>query len=103
MSFKDERVLFIHQAAGSMKVCENLEMLKKGDKLYVLINPNVDYVVEIKTDSVEILNLNSAQKAMYREAIAFMWLGFFIYGGAVFMIGYGVYQIIKERKEDRKK
>jgi len=63
------------------------------------VNPNVDYVVEIKTEEQEILNFESAQAAMLREATGFMWPGIVMYCGAAYLFVYGIYVFIKERRD----
>lgn len=101
LHFEDGEVLTVHQACGSEKFFERLETVEKGEKIYALINPNVDFVVEINTEDSEILNIEMAQNAMLREATGFMWLGIFVYCAAAFLIVYGLYKWIKERKQDR--
>jgi len=97
--FVDDEVLTVHHACGSDAFFDKLDALEKGERVAVLVNPNVDFVVEIKTDTQEVLNFGSAQKAMKNEAITFMWMGIVLYCGAAYLFVYGIYEFIKERKD----
>ncbi len=99
--FEDETEHTIHQCCAYVEILDGLKALHKGEKLYVLINPTTDYIVELKTESKELLNFDDSQRLMLFEAKAFMWLGIVLDVGAVCLTAYGIYQLIKERKEDK--
>ena len=99
--FEDETELTIHQCCAYGEILDGLKSLHKGEKLYVLINPTTDYIVELKTESKEILNFDDSQRLMLFEAKAFMWLGIVLDAISVILTAYGIYQLTKERKEDK--
>ena len=98
LSFDDERVFVIHHACGSSELYEKLDAVMPGTQLELRINPNVEYVVEIRAGGRLILDMDTAQNAMLREANAFMWLGIAVYAMAAFLLVYAVYKLCKERK-----
>ena len=99
--FEDETELTIHQCCAYGEILDGLKALHEGEKLYVLINPTTDYIVELKTESKELLNFDDSQRLMLFEAKAFMWLGIVLDASAVILTAYGIYQLTKERKEDK--
>ena len=101
ITLADETEYTIHQICVYGETLDSLDRLQKGEKLYVLVNPKTEYVVELKTESNEILNFEKSQADMQREAKWFMWLGIAIDIGGVYLLIYGIYQLIKERKEDK--
>ena len=43
-----------------------LVTMKKGTKLFLLVNPNNHYVVEVRTETQELLNFDITQKAIFK-------------------------------------
>jgi hypothetical protein len=97
--FTGDEMLEVHHSCGSEALFDKLDALEKGDQVAVLVNPNVDYVVEIKTEEQEILNFEKSQELMLKDATGFMWLGIAVYCGAAYLFVYGIYMFIKERKD----
>lgn len=81
---------------------ESLDCLEKGTTLHMLINPDNNYIIELRADEEEILNFDYAQKKLRQEGTGFLCLGIFM----LVLCGYFVYTAIttKERitKEDIK-
>lgn len=81
---------------------ENLETIKKGTKLHILINPNNNYIVELKTDEKEMLDFDYAQKKLWQQAVGNLYFAIFM----LLLCIYFIYKSIttKERitKEDIK-
>lgn len=96
--FADEEMFWVHQACGTQDFLEKLDTVKAGTPMELVVNPQVDYVVEVTADGRELLNFEGAQEAMQREATGFMWIGIVVYAAAVFLIVYGVYTLIREKK-----
>ena len=99
--FEDGSVFYIHLACSSSDLCERLDTLVAGQRLDLRINPNVEYVVEIQSGDILILDMDTAQDAMLQEANAFMWLGIVVCVMAAYLVIYGVYKWRKERKHRR--
>ena len=98
LDFEDGQMFVVHHACGSSELHDRLNAVAAGQMLDLRINPNVEYVVEIRAGDRLLLDMDTAQNAMLREANAFMWLGIAVYAMAVFLFVYGVYTWCKERK-----
>ncbi len=98
--FEDKTELDIHECCASRELLDSLDELEKGEKLYSLINTDLGYIIELKTESTELLNFDDTQAQMLRNAKWFMWLGIVVDAGGVYLLGYGIYQLLRERKED---
>ncbi len=99
LSFKDEMKCDIHECLGSIDLYDKLDSLSSGEKLYVLENPETGFIIELKTDKEEIINFETSQAKMLKNAKFFMWMGIIADIGGVYLLIYGVYQFLKERKE----
>lgn len=91
----------VHYANASDDFLEKLDALEKGAYLEILENPKAMYVVEILADGQEILNFDTAQTAMLQAETGFVYLGIALYIGAAYLLGYGIYQLIKEKREEK--
>ena len=81
---------------------DTLSSLKKGTKLYILVNPNNDYIVEIITGSREILNFEESQAALDAYDNGYIAIGVFICFAGVFIITYGLVSSKQKEKEIEK-
>ncbi len=90
----------VHFSAVDPELEEKLQQLSKGDFLTVLVHPEELYVVEIRSEHGEILNLEHAQACLQGEARGFLGLGIALFCMTVFLTIYGVYGIVQERKRD---
>lgn len=86
----------IRSACMNKYVWNDLKDLKKGTELHMLINPNNNYIIELQTDSKEILNFDFAQNRLFREGIAFLALAIFFFVGG---FCYFVYKAITTKEK----
>ena len=76
-----------------------MKSLEKGTTLYLMVNPNNDYVVEIKTDTAELMNFVTSQEELDKYDNGYIGIGIFIIFCGVFFIVYAVVQATHKRKE----
>ena len=69
--------------------------------MYLLVNPNNGYVVELVADGNVLLEFNYAQKAMERDSILGLYLGFFLYASAIAFIVQAVLDFKKKIKREK--
>ena len=85
---------------------EKLLALEAGTKVYLLVNPNNDCVIEIKTETEELLNFESSQKAIAAYGNGYVVLGIFLCLTGVFLAVFGLassrYKKIETERHDRK-
>ena len=72
-----------------------LDTLEKGTVLHMLINPDNNYIVELKANEKEMLNFDYAQKMLRQDGVGFLYLAIFM----LVLCCYFVYKAIttKER------
>ena len=81
-----------------------MNAIPEGTTLYLLINPHTDYVVEIRTDTEELMNFDAEQQAIDQYDNGYVWLGVFLIACAVFLLCFSFAQSANKKKErDRKK
>ncbi len=95
---KDKSSYDLHTSCGVHKIAAKLDKLKKGDNITVAINPKHDCMIELKTGSDVILDIDYAQKCMKEDAVRYFWLGIVIVGGAVFLFVCSIRFTVKENK-----
>ena len=74
--------------------------MKKGTKLYILVNPNNELVAEIKTDTRELLNFETSQREVAAYGNGYVVIGMVSFAGGIFLIFYAVGVIRSRRKEE---
>ena len=89
--------LFPHTQTTDFK--NAMESLKKGTMLYILVNPNSDYVAEIKTDTQELLNFEASQEAIAKYDNGYVGIGIFVCFCGVFLIVFAILSLKHEKKE----
>lgn len=97
--FEDGSVYDVYAHTETADFQEKMKSLSKGTKLYLLVNPNNDYVVEIKTDTEELLNFEASQQEIYDYGWGYVGIGVFACGCGVFLMAYGIVLIGHKRKE----
>lgn len=97
--FADGSVYDVYPHTESSDFRERMESLPKGTKLSVLVNPNNWYVVEIKTESEELLNFEQSQQAIDDYDNGYVVLGIAVCAMGVFLIGYVIGSTLSKRKE----
>lgn len=93
--FENEEKEYIRGACVNKELIKDIEALEKGTKLHMMINPDNNYIIELKTNSDELLNFDYAQKKLQQEGVGFLCIGIFM----LVLCGYFVYKAIttKER------
>ena len=81
---------------------DSMEILEKGTKLYLLINPNTSYAVEVRTDTKELLNFESSQREMADDQKGYVFIGGFLVLAGMFFIVYGIF-LARHRKTEKAK
>lgn len=76
-----------------------MEALEKGTKLYLSVNPNNGYVVEVKTDTAELMNFETSQKELDAYDNGYIGIGVFVILCGVFFIFYAIIRTGHKRKE----
>ena len=101
--FKDGSSYDVYPHTEGYELDESLEELERGTKLYLLINPNNDYVAEIKTDDAELLNFESSQRNIASYDDGYVYIGIFMCAAGVFLIVYALALTRRKRSEDERK
>ena len=86
---------------GELADC--LDELEEGTVLHLLINPNNHYVVEVKTDSEELLNFEATQTAIISYDKWYAGIGVFMCLGGGFLIVYGIVSLCSRKREERRR
>ncbi len=73
--FKDGHYFYVSLACESKEFIKSMKSLEKGTVLDILVNPNNDCIIEIKKDSDELLNFETAQKAIDSENNGYFIIG----------------------------
>ncbi len=100
--FKDGSVYEVYPHTESREFQEMMKALQKGTKLYILINPNNDYIVEIKTDTEELLNFDLSQKELDSYDNGYIGIGIFMCFAGVFLVMYVIISSCYYKKEKQK-
>lgn len=97
--FTDGSEYNVYPHTESQDFRKALESLEKGTKLYLMVNPNNDFVVEVKTDTAELMNFETSQKELDAYDNGYIGIGIFVICGGVFLVFYAVIQKLSRRKE----
>lgn len=89
--FKDAETLSIASVCVSDELFERLDNLPEGSRVDMLLHPNSDYVIEIKTEEKTIMDYEYATGRMHTESIGFLIFGLCVYAVSVYFI----YQTIR--------
>ncbi len=92
--------VYPHTLPGEFR--DSMETLERGTKLYLLINPNTSYAVEVRTDNKELLNFESSQKEMADDQKGYVFIGGFLVLAGVLFIVYGIF-LARHRKTEKAK
>ena len=99
--FTDEHCQYIDSSCVSEELLQLFEKIPKGTEMYLLVNPNNGYVVELVADGNVLLEFNYAQKAIERDSILGLYLGFFLYASAIAFIVQAVLDFKKKIKREK--
>ncbi len=100
--FQDGSCYEVYHYTQTADFEKTMETLEKGTKLYLTINPNNNYVIEIKTDTKEILNFEESQLAIDKYDIGYIVIGAIAIFAGVFLILYVVASSKYKNKENEK-
>ncbi len=103
LNFSDGTTLSVYPHTETQDFIDTMNSLPRGTRLHVLINPNNDYVAEIKTDTVEILNFESSQQRIVDYDNGYVAIGIFTVAGGVFLIFYSIALRSNTKKEKERK
>lgn len=98
--FEDGSAYEVYAHTETQEFRETMESLKKGTKLYILVNPNNELVAEIKTDTEELLNFETSQREVAAYGNGYVIIGMVAFAGGVFLIFYAVGVLRSRRKEE---
>lgn len=89
----------VYPHTESREFRETMMSLEKGTKLYILVNPNNEYVAEIKTDTEELLNFELSQKEIDKYDNGYIIIGCVVCASSVFFFIYAILMANHRRKE----
>ncbi len=97
--FEDGSVYYVYPHTESMEFQNKMKSLEKGTMLHILVNPNTDNIIEIKTDTEELMNFEISQQEIYGYYTGYLVLGIFVCVGSVYLIWYAIVSHKHEKKE----
>lgn len=77
---------------------DKLEGLRKGETLWILVNPKSDNTLEIRTATQELWNFDEAQEMIISERNGFIGIGVFVCFAGMFLIGYAIVCAQEEKR-----
>ncbi len=98
--FKDGSYYNVYAHTETSDFRDTMKALDEGTKLDILVNPNNNYVVEIKTENEELLNFELSQQEIDAYDNGYVVLGIFICIMGVALILYVIGSRNYKRKED---
>ena len=99
IEFEDGELYTVDGTVISDDVKKALKTIDVGDTVTLLFYEEEASVMEITSDSREILPFEWAYEVLNREATAFYWMGIAVWAADIFLFGYGICGIIREKKE----
>ena len=100
--FTDGSSYEVYPHTETQEFADTMSSLKKGTKLDILVNPNNDYVVEIRAGSKEFLNFEESQAALDAYDNGYIAIGVFVCFAGGFIIIYGLVSSRQREKEMEK-
>lgn len=100
--FKDGSQYEVYAHTETQAFQNTMKSLEKGTKLYILVNPNNECVVEIKTDTEELLNFETSQKEIDSYDNGYIAIGGVACFCGVFLIWYEIASSNYKRREDER-
>lgn len=77
-----------------------LTALEKGTMLHILINPRSRFVIEISTDTAELLNLDEAQRAIRSKNSGSTILGVVLLAAGLLLVPYAIVSARNQKREN---
>lgn len=97
--FEDGSVYEVYPHTESSEFRERMESLEKGTRLHILVNPNNDYVAEVRTDTEELLNFEASQRELDAYDNGYVVLGIILIAAGVLLIAYVIGSTVDKKKE----
>ncbi len=101
--FSDGSAQYIDASCVTDEIFKAIEETAPGTNFTMLINPRNNYIVELSTDDVSILDFDYAQKELERYAVGSFYLSLAIYGFAIFFIIQAILDFKKKIKRAKLK
>lgn len=102
IQFEDGKTHFVNHPSDFRDFRDKMQSLAKGENLYLLINPNNDYAVEIRTDTEEILSFEKTKRDLESDGNYYLVITVFCWAGAIFLIWYVIADEKYKKKESAK-
>ena len=99
INFEDGTVHYVYPHTETQEFYDTMVSLEKGTVLHLLINPNNEYVAEIRTESEELLNFEDSQRAIDSYDNGYIGIGIFACACGVFLILYAIGSLAYKKKE----
>ncbi len=100
LCFEDGSVFEVYPHTETEAFRNKMAALPKGTKLYILVNPNNEYVAQIRTDTEELLNFEDSQQDIYEYGKFYVGIGIFSGAMGLFLVAYAIGLVIHNRKEE---
>ena len=84
--FENSEKEFICGVCVNKDLYKALDTLEKGTVLHMLINPDNNYIVELKANEKEMLNFDYAQKMLRQDGVGFLYIGIFMFGLCIYFV-----------------
>ena len=84
--FADGSEHYVYPHTESQDFQNRMKNLPVGTTLHLLINPNAEYVLEIRTDTEELLSFDAEQEAIAAYVRFYVWFGIAILLCAAFLV-----------------
>ena len=86
VDFYDNNQFYIAGECVNNKLIDDLNKIQSGTEVSLLIHPNSDTILDMRSDDCVILEFDNAQDKISRERNAFFIIGLFMYGIAIYGI-----------------
>lgn len=97
--FEDGTVLYVYPYTENRTFRDKMQTLEKETVLYLLVNPNNNCVIEIKTDTEELMNFEASQKEIDAYDNWYVGIGVAVCLCGLFFIVYGIGGAVYEKRE----
>ena len=97
--FADGSEYAVYPHTETQSFYERMTALPEGTTLHLLINPHTDYVVEVRTDTEELMNMDAEQKAIDSYDNGYVWIGVLMIACALFLLWFAFVQSKHAKKE----
>lgn len=97
--FEDGSEYSVYPHTESSEFRQAMMSLDKGTKLYISVNPNNNFVIEIKTDTDELLNFELSQEAIDSYDNGYIAIGCFACAAGIYLIIYAVCKKVQRKKQ----